>query len=173
MTRAPSDICDAFGFCLVLERYGWSDLYIAHEGGTLNCRISAVFTDVAEELLKLCRCILDNEAESIALFDEPGGYLVSLTPDAQQQHTMLLVVWELRGDLGVSRITGSETIALSMRVKRKQLLGAIMAELWKADQFLFEPSFQKGRGTDFPRDQLIALNKEWDVHTSLGPSFLK
>ncbi|PDS38976.1 hypothetical protein CO665_06505 [Rhizobium anhuiense] len=173
MTRSPPDVCDALGFCFVLDRHGWSDLLISCNGGIVTCRISDVFSDAASELLKLCRGVLANEAVSITLYDEPGGHALSVIPDAQQQHTMLLMIQELPLCHAVYEFTGDEKTILSIRVKRKQLLGLLIAELWKVDRFLLEPSFQKGRQQGFPGETLQVLNEEWDAHETLGPSFLK
>ncbi|MBY5905728.1 hypothetical protein HFO88_36450 [Rhizobium leguminosarum] len=173
MTRSPPDVCDALGFCFTLDRHGWSDLLISCNGGIVRCHISDVFSDPASELLKLCRGVLANEVVSIALYDEPGGHALSVTPDARQQHTMLLMIQEFPLCHGAYELTGDEKTIISIRVKRKQLLGLLMAELWKVGRFLLEPSFQKDRQQGFPTETLQALNEEWDAHETLGPSFLK
>lgn len=171
LTRSTSDVCDVLGFCFVLDRHGWSDLLISCEGKVLTCGISDVFSDAPSELLKLCHGVLANEPASAKLYDEPGGHALSVTPDALQQHTMLFVIQEL--GIHHEKPGGDEQIIISVRVKRKQLLSLIIAELWKVRCFLREPSFQKARQQSFPREALRALNEQWDTHPTLGPSFLK
>jgi hypothetical protein len=167
-----SDICDELGFSFVLHRSGSSDLFVVCGHKTHTCWVSGVFSDAAFELLKLCRGILTNAPTSIALYGEPGGNIISVTADAEQQHTMLFAMRELDPSLPSHEISDEGTVIFSVRVKRKQLLGLFMAELWKVHYFLREPSFQKNRDK-FPGDTLRTLNAEWDSHRSLGPSFLK
>ena len=173
MTRVAPDVCEDLGFSFVLCGHGWNDVHVACGRTSFTCRVSEIFSDTASELAKLCRGILTNTSTSIALYDEPGGHIISVITDEKQQHTMLLVVHELGPCLGAHEITGEETLVCSVRIKRKQLLGLLMAELWKNYHFLQEPSFQKSRGGRVPASALRALNDEWDAHKSLGPSFLK
>jgi len=86
---------------------------------------------------------------------------------------MLLMIQEFPLCHGAYELIGDEKTIISIRVKRKQLLGLLMAELWKVGRFLLEPSFQKDRQQGFPTETLQALNEEWDAHETLGPSFLK
>ncbi|ESQ86848.1 hypothetical protein ABAC460_21770 [Asticcacaulis sp. AC460] len=172
MTKTPSDICEDIGFSFILRRYGWSDLYIVLADTAVEIGITHVFNDPETELLELCNAVLNNVSTTIALYDEPGRHVISLTSQPQQ-HTMLLEILE-GGSYGTGdAITGNEKILASARVKRKQLLGLAMAELWKLRFFLRDPSYQKARAGNFPSDRLEALNAEWDVHKTLGPSFLK
>lgn len=170
MARTPSEIIDELGFSFILGHYGWSDLHINCACEAFSCRISAVFSDDVSELLTLCRGILANASTSILLYDEPGGHRLSITRDEQQQHTMMLSLAAFRV---YNPSVEDETSLVSARIKRKQLLGLVMAELWKAAHFLQEPSFRKSRTKDFPTDTLRELNSAWDADKSLGPSFLK
>lgn len=173
MTRTPPDTCDTLGLSLVLRGHGWIDIVIACESGPYICTVTEIFRDPVSDLLDLCRGILTNTSTSIFLHDEPGGHLMSVTRNEAQQHTMRFALFDLGGTLYQTEITGNETLLFSIPVKRKQLLGLMMAELWKGHRFMLEPSFQKSRGKVYPHDELKALNREWNAHPSLGPSFLK
>ena len=146
MARTPSDICDTLGFSLILRGHGWIDIVIARESGTYTLTVTKIFRDPVSDLLDLCRAILTNMSTSIFLHSEPGGHLMSVTPSEDQQHTMMFALSGLGDTLGQTEITGNETLLFSIRVRRKQLLGLIMAELWKAHRFMLEQSFQKSRG---------------------------
>lgn len=173
MIRLLSEVIDALGICFVLDRHGWSDLHISCSGEIVHFRISGVFSDAVGELAALCQGVLRNEAVTIFLYDEPGGYALSVAPDARQQHTILLSAFELREYNDASELRGDEKQVFSIRVKREQLLGLLMGELWKVRRFMSEPSYQKYRPDGFPNDILRSLNEEWDAEPTIGPSFLK
>lgn len=123
--------------------------------------------------MRLCRAVLDNQAVYALLLDEPGGHCLYLTPDPEQQHTMLLRLYEMPYHRFSPTDPADARLLLSVRVKRKQLLGMLMAELWKLHAALREPSYQKGRDAGVAEEALFGLNAEWDAHPRLGPSFLK
>ena len=153
-----------------IRLHGWSDFIVCHHGEPQVFRISDVFTDFPNEMLAICRAVLEGSSLRVALCDEPGGVVLEVVRDQKQQHTTILTVYEIdKPILGFLAGAGGKAV-LSTRIRRQRLVGTIMAELWKTHVGLKHPSFQKGR-SDFPHRELRELNTLWN-NGKLGPSFL-
>lgn len=156
-----------FDFC----RHGWSDLFFTKKGQVWAFRVSGVFTDFPFEVLNICKAIISNSFLRTALCDEPGGAVLELKPDKEQQHTVLLTIYEIKAPLGGFDASEEGERVLSIRIRRQRLIQMLMAELWVIHISLKQPSYQKGRSS-FPHTELREMNLLWD-ESDLGPSFLK
>lgn len=153
----------------VQGRDGWSDLIIvAPKGSIVNCRIIGDFTDDIDGLMSLANGLFDNQSQTVDMIDEPGGHRLSIRADLQQHHivTFEVSVFNSLGEVDATSV-------LSMRVKRKQMLTLLMAELWKVNLFQQEPLFQRP-WQSFGRAELLRqLNSMWDADPRIGPSILE
>lgn len=169
MAKTKSDICDELGLSIVQGANGWSDLVIiAPKGHIVHCRISAVFTDEIASFISLAQAVLKNLPASVDLMDEPGGHRLSIRPDPEQHHVMTFELSAFHDP----READAPPI-LSIRVKRKQVMTLLMAELWKLNAFHQEPSFQRRRQSLEHGEHLRHLNSRWDADPQIGPSILK
>ena len=151
--------------------YGWAELIVVFRGQPTVLRVSSVFTDLPQEVLGICRSVIENSPLRVALCDEPGGALFELKIDKKQQHTAIVSIYEVKDPLGGFDAGQQGELVLSTRIRRQRLVGMLLAELWKTHVHLRQPSYQKGRAS-FPHKELRELNELWD-ESSLGPSFLK
>lgn len=150
--------------------HGWSELIFVRKGQVSVYRMSDVFTDAPSAILQICDAVLENAKFRVALCDEPGGVIVEVTPDTEQQHTVILSVYEIRLPTVAFEASEAGHPVMTTRLKRRRLVGMLLSELWKNHKFLSEPSYQKSR-RDFPHARLIETNKTWN-RSALGPSFL-
>lgn len=165
MTREPSQVFDEFTISLLFRSYGWSDLDIITSRKNLNCRVSAVFTDVIEKLICFCSMLIDNRGGEILLQDEPGGYIWSLTPVAVQRHTMFFTVDEFDGIWDFNSPPLNRRREMEFVVKRKSMATILIGELWKVSTLSIEPSYQRSREV-FAREAFERLLDRWEEWTS-------
>lgn len=150
--------------------HGWSDLIFACQGQVSVFRISSVFTNAPIALLDICDAVLANVALRVALCDEPGGVVIEVMPDNEQQHTVIFSVYEITRPLVGFGPNEDGPIVIATRLKRRRLVGMLLSELWKSHKFLSDFSYQRNRG-DFPHARLVEANETWNC-SPLGPSFL-
>ncbi|MBO9465523.1 hypothetical protein J7443_09820 [Tropicibacter sp. R15_0] len=151
--------------------HGWNDLIVFKDGEAQVFSVTDVFTDFASEILEICRAVLENTSLRVALCDEPGGVVFEVCRDKQQQHTMLLSIYEIERPLFGFSANETGKLVLTSRLRRQRLIEMLIAELWKTHISLKHRSFSDHRRV-FPNRDLVELNALWH-ESSLGPSFLK
>lgn len=164
MTRSPSQHCDEFEIVYVLGRHGWSDLYLIVSGKVHAFRLTHVMCEPMEELIGLCRSLIERGDCWIRLHDEPGATLVKASINREQRH---LVDLEVLVSQGWEATPEAAEPLISVTVKATLLIDQIIYQLYMVQALCQESSYARDRSR-FPHRLFKDLIASWK--TAMGRS---